>query len=428
MPPHRPDRTQILAFRLDSHHLTHRLPLEAIQTASGVCGVQNTPPGSALISLHARLTGLAPAHLDQALTQSRNLLQAWSLRASPHIFPTRDHPVFTLGLLPEKEDDLRSFILGVETGLQKLDLPAVKLVSLGAAALPSILDGRSLTKDEIGVALAERVAPSLSPPQRAIWASTSWITSSQTFGESVMRFILPVLSLQGLCCHGERQGNQATIRRPVEWLAGAETGACPGAMPRDEARAGLVRRFLHAYGPSTPRHFAEWAGISLSQAEQSWTIVQEELVEVETLAASGSRTRPGSSPAGNPVTWLHHADVSRFEAPPQPGGVRFLPAHDPYLQQRDRLTLIPDKTIHRQVWRTSGSPGVILYNGQAVGTWSAKVAGWRLVLSIRLFEGSNASFPGPHPPSPSADLDAEAAALAKIKGCTKAEIYYATHA
>jgi len=36
------------------------------------------------------------------------------------------------------------------------------------------------------------------------------------------------------------------------------------------ARAELVRRYLHCYGPSTPQHFAEWAGIGPAQAGRAW--------------------------------------------------------------------------------------------------------------------------------------------------------------
>jgi len=412
----RSDRSQILAYRLDSHHLTHRLPLEAFQTAAGACALQNTPPGSAALSLHARLTGLTPEFVDHALTVSKALLQAWSLRASPFIFPTCDHRVFTLGLLPENEEAIRFFVWGVKPALEKLNLRAGLLLQLGADALTAILDGRPLIKDEIGIALADHIAPHLTLPQRESWGSVSGYAPGQTLGESVMRFILPVLALQGLCCHAERRGNQAFIRRTDQWLTGVETSHLPERLTSDQARAELVRRYLHCFGPSTPQHFGEWAGIALPQARRSWQHIQDELVEVNAPVGVSTSTH---GPDRWQRAWLHGTDLPRFEAPPQPAGVRFLPPHDPYAQLRDRETLIPNKSIHRLVWRTAGSPGVILWNGEAVASWFGNKQGKRLVLTVVPFVSPPASF--------SADLEAEADALASIKGCTEATISCGTH-
>ena len=49
-----------------------------------------------------------------------------------------------------------------------------------------------------------------------------------------------------------------------------------GRAARDGGRRELVRRYLAAYGPSTPAHFAEWAGIGKAHARELWASVDEE--------------------------------------------------------------------------------------------------------------------------------------------------------
>ena len=45
---------EIIAFRLRAHHLDERLSHNSLLDAAGACGIQNSPPGSALTALHAR--------------------------------------------------------------------------------------------------------------------------------------------------------------------------------------------------------------------------------------------------------------------------------------------------------------------------------------------------------------------------------------
>ena len=39
--------------------------------------------------------------------------------------------------------------------------------------------------------------------------------------------------------------------------------------------------------------------------------------------------------------------------------MRLLPPYDTYLDQRDRLTLLPDKALHTRVWTPIGGPGTL---------------------------------------------------------------------
>lgn len=390
------DSDQALAFRLDSHNLATRLPPGSLLPAAGACGIQNTPPGSAALALHARVSELTPTDINRALEVDKTLLQVWSLRASPYIFPTDDAVVFTLGLLPEDEESLRFFILGADRALHQVGISATEVVERTAEALPQVLDGRELTKDELGVELAKQVAQYLTSQQLANWHLPSWYAPDQRLGESIVRFAVSIIALQGLLCFAPRRGNAATFIRTDQWL-----GAPLPKVNREHARAELVRRYLHCYGPSTSEHFAEWAGIAAAQAAQAWKLVEHELTEVD---FEGQKT------------WLHEDDLPRFISPSTPEGIRFLPPHEPYLQLRDRTTLIPDKALQRHLWRSSGNPGVVLVDGRFAGIWRSQKKGKRLRVAIEMFTFVSRSI--------RSQIEAEAATLAPYRDCTSVKVEF----
>lgn len=388
--------SQLLPFRLKSQHLLERQPGSALLDVAGACGVQNTPPGTAALALRARIVGLTAKAVDHALYEDKVLLQAWSRRTVPCLFPTADASTFTVGLLPEAEEEIRAMIYGVETALEKVGITAQRVVTLAAEGAHQILDGRRLTKDELGLELARWAPPFLDEAQRSAWQSPSMYAPGQSLGESMMRFALPLVALRGSCCHAERRGNQAYLARPDQWLA----KPLP-EMSAQEARARLARRYLHCYGPSTPQHFAEWAGISPAQAAQSWSLIESELLEVQ---------------VEDRRSWLLAGDLNDLQSALDVQGVRFLPPHDPFLELRDRLTLVPDKSWQARVWRTVGNPGVLLVDGRFAGIWRPQKKGRSLQVQIEPFLVI--------PNSRMVEIEAEAEGMAAFRGCDRIDIQF----
>jgi hypothetical protein len=82
--------------------------------------------------------------------------------------------------------------------------------------------------------------------------------------------------------------------------------------------------------------------------------------------------------------------------------------YDVYLQQRDRSTIVPDRTAHKQIWRIIGNPGVVLQDGEIVATWRPSKKGKRLGLSVERL--------GQAAPLDRAEIEAEAAQVAACRG------------
>jgi hypothetical protein len=188
-------------------------------------------------------------------------------------------------------------------------------------------------------------------------------------------------SLHGRLCIAGRAG-----RRPAFGRTDQLHGWDP---PAGGAGAELVCRYLTSYGPSTPRHFAEWAGIAVAHARRLWT-------QVETTEVGGGAILP--------------RDRARYDDPPPAPGIRLLGSGDPLLLGRDRESLLPDPGRRKQVWSAIGGAGVVLQDGAPVALWRARKQGRRLALSVDAFARVDETA-----------LRAEAERLLPLRGCATLE-------
>ena len=91
-------RRQILAFRRRVGGLDERVPLsEASLRRAAWAGLQDSMPRAALLSLHARLTGVEPSSWEHP-----SLVQVWGPRYSTYVVAQPDFPLFTRSRLPER--------------------------------------------------------------------------------------------------------------------------------------------------------------------------------------------------------------------------------------------------------------------------------------------------------------------------------------
>ena len=94
----------ILAFRLHAHHLDREYGEKDAVSAAGACGLQNSPPGAWETSLHNRVPGMSRAEMERILEKEKLLVQAWSFRGAPVVFPREEAAAFLQALIPEGEE------------------------------------------------------------------------------------------------------------------------------------------------------------------------------------------------------------------------------------------------------------------------------------------------------------------------------------
>jgi hypothetical protein len=344
---------QAVAYRVAAHNLHERLPPDGLVEAAAVAGVQDTPPGNAGVALAARVGKLTPDALEAALHDDRTLLRMLSLRGAAHVVPRRDGVVFGPGALAVGEDSLREQLMGAWTSIESPGWTAREALGSVIGVLATVLaDAEPRTKGQLSEALHDRVPPELEP----------WCDGCDV--HHVPDQLLRLAGTAGVFAYGWPQGGRQMLMATDIWL-GEPLGGDPAA-----ARLELARRFVHAYAPVAPRHFAAWTGIAPADARDRLLDIADELVEVKLDGATAFVLRD---------------DLATLTDPPLAAGARLLPAGDPFLAQRDRSTLLPDKARQRAVWRPAGSPGLVLMTGHPVGTWRARLAGSRLHVTVETF-------------------------------------------
>jgi hypothetical protein len=132
-----------------------------------------------------------------------------------------------------------------------------------------------------------------------------------------------------------------------QWLPNSEQ---PG---EEDGLRLLLRRYLAAFGPGRVHDFADWAGVSLTQARS--TAQGMDLVRY--------RDEQGRELVDLPGEPLPQEDV--------PAPVRFLPTWDATLLVHARRTLILPEHHRPRIFhiRMPQSIGTFLVDGQVAGTW-----------------------------------------------------------
>ncbi|EFB75488.1 winged helix DNA-binding domain-containing protein [Subdoligranulum variabile] len=357
---------QVRWYRLAAHHLDHRYPLDSLMEAAGVCGVQNSPPGTWETALFVRIRDVTAAQLRWKLETEKTLLQAWSFRGVPMVFPTAESPAFleSLAALPGEEPWI--YTRGAALALNDLGMEwetALTLVRQTAVRLETCT---IQSKQELDRFLAGEVDELLPVGLRERWNAPSPYghPDRQTVGGAVVSFALRPCAFLGQVVFGARNGTHPTFTSPVHWLG--------HPLPSDpQAGAKLVRKFLHAYGPATPRTLADWLGSSPRQAKRLWQTVQQELIPVNKEGAKA---------------WMLEQDLpALLHARPPQEPWRLVGAYDPYLDARDRALLLEDTALQRRVWRTVANPHVILQEGRAAGIWKTRTIRGHLDVTVEPF-------------------------------------------
>ena len=203
------------------------------------------------------------------------------------------------------------------------------------AAVWEAFDGRALLRDELAEEVIGRVGKKHEGRLRSGFA---FFTSD--------------------LCQGPPQGSKITLARPDQWVEGWRE------VDEDEALREMLRRFLHAYGPTRPADFRSWFG-----ADVPFDLVDVEEVDVE---GRGAFVLAGDT-----------------EFPEPEKAVRLLPEYDVYVMGfRERDHLVPER-VRAQVaahgrGRYEGPAGVrfLLVDGVTAGLWERKKTTKRLEIRV----------------------------------------------
>lgn len=381
----------IRSFRLRSHHLDKQIPFERLTDAAGACGLQNSPPGAWETALFNRVEGCTLKALHHALYVEKSLLQAWSFRGAPVVFPADQRDIFLAPMIAQDGEEPWIYTRGISLALDYLQMSFEELLPYVKRAV-AYLDSHTVkSKESLDQVLAELIEGTLPEEKRALWRAPSMYgrPDRQTVGGAAVSFLLRPCSFSSLVVFGERQGNSPTFTSLQNWMGvGAGAGTVAGitagtvAGTRDMAltegngsaqgNRALTRKFLHCYGPATVESYADWLGSSRQQARRLWAAAADEMTAVT---------------VGNKTCFMLAEDMECLMSPVEcEERLMLLGAHDPYLDVKDRAVLLEDKMLQRLVWKTVANPGVVLKGGRIVGIWQSRMAKETLDITMKLFE------------------------------------------
>jgi len=334
----------VTARRMARHALTEAATgLDPAGIAGVLCGAHAQVLSAAELSIGRRIAGATRSDVQRALWQERTLVKTFGPRGTIHLLATADLPMWTGAL-----QALPSSVPTHPDGVRFTPGEAEDVI----AAMGAALADAELTVDQLTEAIADRAGP---------WAVEQ---TMEAFGGKWPRWrqLTSTAAQRGMLCFGPDRDRKVTYTNPRRWL--------PGFRPADgdAALRALLTRYLYAYGPATPEHFAKWLGIPPRSAAVLFGGMAGELETVDL--------------AGEPA-WTLAGDTA---APPRPHrGIRLLPYFDAYLvagQPRERL--YPGAAAIRALTPAgqAGNYPVLLVDGVVGGVWHQRRSGRKLAITV----------------------------------------------
>jgi hypothetical protein len=308
-----------------------------------LCGAHAQVLSAAELSIGRRIAGATRTDVRRALWEDRSLVKTFGPRGTVHLLATADLPMWTGAL-----SALPSSVPAHPEPVRFTPDQADEVI----AAIGDALADTELTVDELTEAIVDRTGP---------WAGERAMEAFQDRWPR-WRQLTSTAAHRGVLCFGPNRGPKVTYTNPHRWL--------PGFRPDDGDAAvrTLVTRYLYAYGPATPQHFARWLSIPTRRTVELFDELADELEQVELDGA------PEWTLAGDTAT------------PPRPHrGIRLLPYFDAFVvasQPRERLFPAAATARGLTPGGQAGNYPVLLVDGVVGGVWHQRRSGRRLAIAV----------------------------------------------
>jgi hypothetical protein len=291
-----------------------------------------------------RVVDITRQDVRTELWQRRGLVKTYGPRGTIHLFAADEVSLWAAALQANQPPS------GTRR-LAQMGLDQPQLDDL-VAAIGDALDGRCLTREELGIEVARRTGP---------WATDA---ISPAFGGQWPRWLMALgtAAHAGQLCFGPDQGSKITFVRPDQWLGGWK------AVDAGTALRAVLRRYLSAYGPATHREFAQWFGMPPSRA---LALMRDLTNELEEVTIEGHRA------------WMLATEMEGTW-PMAQAAVGLLPHFDCYLIGcHPREQLVPADVMKRVLTRGAiGNLPLLVINGVVAGLWQQRQSRGRLEITV----------------------------------------------
>ncbi|MCL7428518.1 winged helix DNA-binding domain-containing protein [Streptomyces sp. YS415] len=330
------------ARRLERQFLANPAPEGAAvpDLVSAMLGAHAQVLSAAELSIGVRSAGLTRADVRTALWDDRSLVKTHGPRGTVHLLPARELPLWTAALtaVPSAPSPFPADARLTEEQTRQI-----------LAAIGDALDGVCLTIDELSEEVVARTGP---------WAGDLVMPAFQSMWPR-WRQVMHRAGQAGALCFGPQRGRKVTYTRPPHI----------DPLPAQDALRTLVLRYLRAYGPATPAHFAKWLAAPARWAAGLFERLATDAA-IEEVVLQG------------PPAWVAAGDTS-FPAP-EWKGVRLLPYFDAYvIAAQPRESLFPGEAYRRALaGGQAGNYPVLLVDGVVAGVWHQRRQGRRTTVTV----------------------------------------------
>lgn len=240
-------------------------------TASLV-GLHSTDPATPYMSLWARLPDFTVVDLDDALYERHSLVKQLAMRRTLWMVRTEDLSAVQVAASERvAANETRRLVADAEKAGVAAD-GAAWLETAAAAVIDHLRTAGPCTARQLREALPELTGTHDPAPGKHYGGE----------GHLAPR-VLTVLAARGELVRGPNDGGW-TSSRP-RWTTAAQWLPPATAVEPNRARAELVRRWLHAFGPATVNDLKWWFGNTVGWARQA--LVDVDAVEVDLDGVSG---------------------------------------------------------------------------------------------------------------------------------------------
>ncbi|GAA5075340.1 winged helix DNA-binding domain-containing protein [Nocardia iowensis] len=318
---------------------------DVAEIARSLVALHATDPATVFLSVGARSNTATPADVELALYTDRTLLRMLAMRRTMFVVPVELVPVLQAScadaLAHKQRRNYGRYIemAGVVDGDVQTWLAEVEAETHDALLARGAATGAQLSKDVPRLRTQVNTAPdkAYSKPTNI----TTWV--------------LVTLGCEGRIVRGRPNGGWTSSQytwAPIEsWLPDGVP-----AMPIEQARAELIRQWLHAFGPAPITDIKWWTGWGLGEVRKALTDL--DLVEVDLNGSTGLLLADDAEPVAAPQPWA--ALLPALDPTPMGWQSRdwYLGAHAPALFDRNG-------NVGPTIW----------WDGRIVGGWAQRKDG-----------------------------------------------------
>jgi hypothetical protein len=325
---------QVLALRLQRQYLAQRTTADhLVDVVARMVGLHAQVTSSAELQAAARIDGLRPADVRDALWERRSLVKVWAFRQTLHLLTA---------------DDVAEFVVAARS-LERWHTPAwlryfamtEREVGEMVEAIGAVLSDRPMTRADLVDAVTKRVGkPALREAMLTGWGT----------------FLAPAAQ-RGNLVFGPSDGRNVAFVQPSAWLGRNISPREGDPAAADEALGRLIARYLVAFPGASKEMIARWwgggrmAGVNRALASPTVPLAEVDIDGVRGLVISD--------------------DVAALAAISPRHDARLLPGFDPFTNELPRrVDSVLGDAHHDRVHRTAGwvTP-VVVVDGRVAGTW-----------------------------------------------------------